>query len=68
MLDNFPRGTICIEDIEMGMMRYVRKVVTDDDIRKFAEVDCGPVSLQRNDCCRRQGWQTLHAGVKERMT
>ncbi len=32
MLDNLPRGTICIEDIEMGMMRYVQKVVTDKDL------------------------------------
>jgi 3-hydroxybutyryl-CoA dehydratase len=47
MLDNFPRGTICIEDIEMGMMRYVRKVVTDDDIQKFAAVstDHNPVHM-----------------------
>ncbi|MFT5797651.1 MAG: 3-hydroxybutyryl-CoA dehydratase, partial [Candidatus Azotimanducaceae bacterium] len=30
MLDNLPRGTICIEDIEMGMTRYLRKVVTDE--------------------------------------
>jgi 3-hydroxybutyryl-CoA dehydratase len=47
VLDNFPRGTICIEDIEMGMMRYVRKVVTDEDIQKFAEVstDHNPVHM-----------------------
>ncbi|MDO6726031.1 MAG: MaoC family dehydratase [Cognatishimia sp.] len=47
MLDNLPRGTICIEDIEMGMMRYVQKVVTDKDIEMFAEVstDCNPVHL-----------------------
>ena len=32
MLDNLPRGTICIEDIEMGMTRHLRKVVTDEDI------------------------------------
>ena len=32
MLDNLPRGTICIEDIEMGMSRYLQKVVTDRDI------------------------------------
>ena len=37
MLDNNPRGTICIEDIEMGMTRYVRKIITDQDIEKFAE-------------------------------
>lgn len=38
MLDNFLCGMICIEDIEMGMMCYVCKVVMDDDIQKFVEV------------------------------
>ena len=47
MLDNLPRGTICIEDIEMGMVRHLRKVVTDRDIELFAEVstDRNPVHL-----------------------
>ena len=47
MLDNLPRGTICIEDIEMGMSRYLRKEVTDRDIEMFAEVstDRNPVHL-----------------------
>lgn len=47
MLDNQPRGTICIEDIEMGMSRYLQKVITDDDIQKFAEVstDHNPVHM-----------------------
>ena len=47
MLDNLPRGTIFIEDIEMGMSRHLRKVVTDADIEKFAEVstDHNPVHL-----------------------
>ena len=47
MLDNNPRGTICIEDIEMGMTRYVRKVITNQDIEKFAEIstDHNPVHL-----------------------
>ena len=47
MLDNNPRGTICIEDIEMGMTRYVRKIITDQDIEKFAEIstDYNPVHL-----------------------
>jgi 3-hydroxybutyryl-CoA dehydratase len=47
MLDNLPRGTICIEDIEMGMTRHLRKVVTDRDIKLFAEVstDHNPVHL-----------------------
>ncbi len=47
MLDNLPRGTICIEDIEIGMMRSLTKVVTDRDIELFAEVstDRNPVHL-----------------------
>ena len=47
MLDNFPRGTICMEDIEMGMTRHLRKIVTDKDIEMFAEVstDRNPVHL-----------------------
>ena len=47
MLDNNPRGTICIEDIEMGMTRYIRKVITDKDIEQFAEIstDYNPVHL-----------------------
>ena len=47
MLDNMPRGTICIEDIEIGMVRCLRKTVTDRDISLFAEVstDHNPVHL-----------------------
>ncbi|MCP4822202.1 MAG: MaoC family dehydratase [Shimia sp.] len=47
MLDNLPRGTIFIEDLEIGMTRYVRKVVTDQDIEMFAAVstDHNPVHL-----------------------
>ncbi|MEP5727907.1 MAG: MaoC family dehydratase [Sulfitobacter sp.] len=47
MVDNLPRGTICIEDIEIGMTRYLRKVVTDADIEMFAEIstDHNPVHL-----------------------
>ena len=47
MLDNLPRGTITIEEIEMGMMRYLQKVVTDEDIQMFAEVstDFNPVHM-----------------------
>ena len=47
MLDNNPRGTICIEDIEMGMTRYIRKLITDRDIEQFAEIstDHNPVHL-----------------------
>lgn len=45
--DNSPRGTICIEDLEIGMQRQVRKQITDRDIELFAEVstDHNPVHL-----------------------
>jgi len=47
MLDNLPRGTITIEEIEMGMVRHLRKTVTDEDIEMFAQVstDRNPVHL-----------------------
>ena len=50
MLDNMPRGTICIEDIEVGMTRYLRKVVTNEDIEMFAKVstDHNPVHLDED--------------------
>ena len=42
-LDAIQRGTICIEDIEIGMTRYLRKVIDDSDIELF-----GRVSTDRN--------------------
>lgn len=47
MLDNAARGTIVIEDIEIGMKRHLWKEVTDRDIDLFAEVstDRNPVHL-----------------------
>lgn len=47
MLDNIASGTIVIEDLEVGMVRSLRKVVTDQDIEMFAEVstDRNPVHL-----------------------
>lgn len=47
MLDNQPRGSICIEDLEIGMTRYLQKQVTDRDIELFAEVstDHNPVHM-----------------------
>lgn len=47
MLDNLQRGTICIEDLEIGMRRSLRKRVTDRDIHLFAEVstDHNPVHV-----------------------
>ncbi|PVH27963.1 MaoC family dehydratase [Pararhodobacter oceanensis] len=45
--DNLPRGTICIEDLEVGMIRHLRKEITDRDIELFAEIstDHNPVHL-----------------------
>lgn len=50
MLDNAPRGTIVIEDIEIGMVRHVQKVITDRDIEMFAQVstDRNPVHLDED--------------------
>jgi len=49
MLDNttIERGTICIEDLEIGMARHVEKTIQDYDIMAFAEVstDHNPVHL-----------------------
>ena len=42
-LDEIQRGTICIEDIEVGMTRSLRKVIDDSDIELF-----GRVSTDRN--------------------
>lgn len=50
MTDNLPRGTVCIEDLEIGMMRYLRKEITDRDIELFADVstDHNPVHLDED--------------------
>lgn len=50
MLDNLPRGTIVIEELEVGMMRHLEKTVTDKDIELFAEVstDRNPVHLDED--------------------
>jgi len=50
MLDNQPRGTICIEDLEIGMSRSLLKEVTDTDIELFAQVstDRNPVHLDED--------------------
>ncbi|MBK4215372.1 MaoC family dehydratase [Paracoccus caeni] len=47
MLDNLPRGTIFLEDIEIGMTRHLQKQVTDEDIGMFAAIstDRNPVHL-----------------------
>ena len=45
--DNLPRGTICIEDLEIGLVRDLTKTITDADIEMFATVstDHNPVHL-----------------------
>lgn len=50
MLDNQPRGTIVIEDLEIGMMRSLQKEITDLDIELFAQVstDHNPVHLDED--------------------
>ncbi|MEL7471334.1 MAG: MaoC family dehydratase [Pseudomonadota bacterium] len=52
MLDNMgpERGSICIEDLEIGMSRHVEKLITDYDIRAFAEVstDHNPVHMDED--------------------
>ncbi len=47
MLDNQPRGTIVIEDLEIGLVRSLKKEITTRDIELFAEVstDHNPVHL-----------------------
>lgn len=44
---NLPVGTICIEDMEIGMTRSLAKTITETDIELFAEVsmDRNPVHL-----------------------
>jgi len=48
--DNQPRGTICIEDLEIGLARSVSKTITDEDIALFAQVstDHNPVHLDED--------------------
>lgn len=50
MTDTIQRGTICIDQLELGMTRSLTKTVTDRDIELFAEVstDCNPVHLDED--------------------
>lgn len=50
MLDNHQIGTIVIEDLEVGMMRYIEKLITDREIEMFAEVSCdhNPVHMDED--------------------
>jgi 3-hydroxybutyryl-CoA dehydratase len=47
MLDNVTTGTIVIEDLEIGMTRSLRKIITEREIELFAEAssDRNPVHL-----------------------
>lgn len=46
-MENLPRGTLYIDELEPGMSRQLTKVITDRDIEMFAEVstDHNPVHL-----------------------
>jgi 3-hydroxybutyryl-CoA dehydratase len=61
MLDNMSveRGTICIEDLEIGMARRLEKTIQDYDIHAFAEIstDHNPVHLDEE-----YAQQTIFAG------
>lgn len=59
MLDNIRRGTICIEDLALGMTRELSKTVGDHDIRLFANISCdrNPVHLDEE-----YARQTIFAG------
>lgn len=47
---NLPVGTICIEDIEIGMTRSLSKTIGDREIALFAEIstDHNPVHLDED--------------------
>lgn len=47
MSETIQRGTICIDQLELGMSRSLSKTITERDIELFAEVstDCNPVHL-----------------------
>lgn len=50
MLDNAPRGTIYLEDLEIEMKRGLTKQITSRDIEIFAEIstDRNPVHLDED--------------------
>ena len=47
---NLPVGTICIEDLEVGMARSISKSISDADIAAFATLPCdhNPVHLDED--------------------
>lgn len=59
MLDNIPRGTICIEELAIGMSRELTKTITDYDIRLFADISCDHNPVHLDDEYARQ---TIFAG------
>lgn len=59
MLDNIPRGTICIEDLAIGMSRELTKTIGDYDIRLFADISCDHNPVHLDD---EYAQQTIFAG------
>ena len=59
VLDDITRGTICIEDLAIGMTRELTKTIRDHDIRHFADIstDHNPVHLDEE-----YAQQTIFAG------
>ena len=47
---NYPTGTICIEDLEIGMARSISKTISDADVAAFAQLSCdhNPVHLDED--------------------
>ena len=47
---NMPTGTICIEDLEIGLTRSISKTISDEDIALFAKLSCdhNPVHLDED--------------------
>ena len=49
MTKNIEKGTICVEDLEIGMARMLERKVTQNDILLFSKVsgDQNPVHLDK---------------------
>lgn len=50
MSDDLPRGTLYIDEIDIGLSRHLSKTVTDQDIQMFSEVttDRNPVHMDED--------------------
>ncbi len=57
--DNFLRGTICIEDIEMAMSRHLHKVVRDADTVLFVQISTDHNPVYPDEC---YAWDTIFHG------